>query len=1486
MAKPDLRVAIAVVGVLLLPLTAASAQRPEPNDRVLPDYDIRLLTPPIVTPLGPEAEALRDQLRGERGDLRVRPHPWQAGLRTLSAHGRPLSSARPGPPEQAARSFLTRYHRLLGLDPRDMTTLVKTREYRSHDERVVHLLFKQTIDGLDVFGGVVQVHLRGDGAVLGLANTAIAGGSLPSPRVAASAAARVAIENVRPELAFDPSPLGAEAGPDRHTRFAHGPFQSDIDAHLVVFPTGAGPRVAWQITLEPTGLPQKYDVLVDAVTGDMLYRRNRVRYIEGVGHVLQGDATASRDPRLSDAMPVGASPAGAGDPPGGCPPVANFNSRSLTAPFLDRATVLGSSGHLDGNNVHVFRGAPDAEGALGTAQPDGWHFDYTFGTADSVETQLFFINNFLHDFFYDLGFDEAAGNFQASNLGRGGLEGDALAAVARAAGRNNASFEPNPDGQRSVMSMFLWDGHGCWASDVDGDGAVDLDGDLDSDIVIHEFHHGVSNRLNTQFTGIEADAMGEGGSDFFAYSINNNPVLAEYASPPNGIRQINAKTYGDWFCLSIFGLVICEPHDNGEIFANTLWDLRERFRADNVDGSDQAAVHEVHQLYVDALKLSPPSPTMLDMRDAVLDADVIRRPSTDPGGSVNHCRIWDVFAARGLGAAARDTDDTGTGSVVEDFSVAPECPAPPPPAVVTVTASPSTATEAGPTAAVFHIARTGDASHAITVLFTTSGTATSGADYAPLGTSVTLQAGAASADLLVTPIDDAVVEANETVVLTITDDIGYHPGSPSSATVTIVSDDVAPDLTVSSLTAPFYAGAGAPLAVTATVANTGTGAATASAVRYHLSTNISLDGSDIALGTSPITALSPGTSQAISATVTIPAGTMTGIYYVLAQADADNTNTEISETNNVRFVQIRVGPDLTITAVGAPAIAGAGSALVVTDTTKNAGAGATPASVTRFYLSSNPVFDAGDLPLGSRAVPTLGAGEANAGSTTVTVPAGTATGTYYLFAVADASNSVDEVNEANNTAWVVVRVGPDLVIASETVTGTPTPGTSVTVSDTTKNQGGSASAGSTTRFYLSSDTAVDGSDTLLGDRAIGALAAGGSSSGTTPVTIPPGTATGTYYVLAVADGLAANVETNETNNVASVQVRIGPDLVSSVTGPATSAPGAAMTVTDTTRNQGNAGAGSSSTRFWLSADASLDASDVALGARAVSALGVSQSSTGSTTLVLPATLTTGTYYVIAQADGNAEVVETLETNNTSWLQFRIGPDLAIAGVTVGGTLQSGGTFSVTDTTKNQGSGAAGASMTRFYFSTNPTLDQTDPLLGSRPVPALDAGVAQSGTTALTLPTSLAGGPYYLLVVADGDGTVAETSESNNVWPAVIRVGPDLTISAMNVQRSLTAGASATLTDITRNQGAPAPPTTTRFYLTADFVLDASDVALGSRAVAALGGGGTSTGSTVVTIPAGVSPGHYYLLAVADGDGAVAEAVETNNSSFLAIDVTP
>ena len=72
------------------------------------------------------------------------------------------------------------------------------------------------------------------------------------------------------------------------------------------------------------------------------------------------------------------------------------------------------------------------------------------------------------------------------------------------------------------------------------------------------------------------------------------------------------------------------------------------------------------------------------------------------------------------------------------------------------------------------------------------------------------------------------LEGNETVTITLRAAAGYIVGSPSVATVTITSDDVAPDLTVSALTAPAKAAPGGTIAVTDTTRNQGTSAGAAS----------------------------------------------------------------------------------------------------------------------------------------------------------------------------------------------------------------------------------------------------------------------------------------------------------------------------------------------------------------------------------------------------------------------------------------------------------------------------------------------------------------------------------------------------------------------------------------------------------------------------------------------------------------------------------
>jgi subtilase family serine protease len=192
--------------------------------------------------------------------------------------------------------------------------------------------------------------------------------------------------------------------------------------------------------------------------------------------------------------------------------------------------------------------------------------------------------------------------------------------------------------------------------------------------------------------------------------------------------------------------------------------------------------------------------------------------------------------------------------------------------------------------------------------------------------------------------------------------------------------------------------------------------------RFYLSINSTVEGSDIILGSRSVPALAGGATSSGSVNVTIPPGTATGSWYLIAQADADGTVTETSETNNTYARSIKIGPDLAITALSAPTTAGAGQAIAVADTTKNQGGGTADPSRTQFYLSTNSTFDASDSLLGGRAVSALAGGAASAASTSVTIPPGTAAGTWYIIARSDAEGVVNETSETNNNSARAIKV--------------------------------------------------------------------------------------------------------------------------------------------------------------------------------------------------------------------------------------------------------------------------------------------------------------------------------------------------------------------------------------------------------------------------------------------------------------------------------
>ena len=149
----------------------------------------------------------------------------------------------------------------------------------------------------------------------------------------------------------------------------------------------------------------------------------------------------------------------------------NTNPDGVADAWLpDGATDLSA-----GNNVSAYADhrEPDgfSEGDQIAGQNASGAFAYNYNIAlgpingaTQIRTaiaQLFFTNNWLHDWWYDSGFNEAAGNAQLSNFGRGGEEADPLLAEAqdtRGIERNNANMSTPPDGLAPRMQMYIFDG--------------------------------------------------------------------------------------------------------------------------------------------------------------------------------------------------------------------------------------------------------------------------------------------------------------------------------------------------------------------------------------------------------------------------------------------------------------------------------------------------------------------------------------------------------------------------------------------------------------------------------------------------------------------------------------------------------------------------------------------------------------------------------------------------------------------------------------------------------------------------------------------------------------------------------------------------------------------------------------------------------------------------------------------------------------------
>jgi subtilase family serine protease len=619
-------------------------------------------------------------------------------------------------------------------------------------------------------------------------------------------------------------------------------------------------------------------------------------------------------------------------------------------------------------------------------------------------------------------------------------------------------------------------------------------------------------------------------------------------------------------------------------------------------------------------------------------------------------------------------------------------------------------------------------------------------------------------------------------------------------------------------------------------------------------------------------------------------------------------------------------PDLIVESVSAPTGGAAGQALNVTVVVRNAGAVAAPAFAVGIYLADDSIV----IPGVSRLItmqPVPGGLAPGAQATftiLVGVPANVLPGTYFVGALADVGLAVEEVDEANNgrtSANVIQIAGPDLIVAALNGPFTATPGQNLAVEVSVKNQAQPPGSAATSRvaIYLSTDP-TPGTGVRLGMAQVNPLAAGASQTLTLPLMVPGNTSPDTYFLSAIADDLGQVAESDENNNGFNserpVQI-VRPDvLLTQVTAPTSGAAGQPFAISSDVKNQAAAPppqaitigkqpppqpstAGTSTSfrvNFFLSASSTeVQPGDPMLGGRDVAPLAPGITSRATTMITVPANVSAGTYFVLAVADAAGGVQEQDETNNTRAASNPIvirQPDLIVTEVKgpVSGLGASGQPLAVSVKVKNQALAPANAGAFRvgFYLSLDPTPGSGD-FIGFISVPSLAAGVTTASLTAmLPVPTALLDNVYYLSAVANYNGQLVESDasiESNGLTaPQQVTIGrPDLIVTRVAGPATGVgaAGQPLALSVGVKNQG-PAPANAGAFRI--GFYLSLTDTPgagtlIGNVSVTGVAAGATATIAAPVTVPASLAAGTYFLSAVADFLGVIAESDEGNNGGL-------
>ena len=689
-----------------------------PKQAALPNFDKRNVTAQAVSPDAGQQEAealLKNRVPGlqiTRDRILGTPRLITAVDGFLSGpggRGKALQVsagfAAPANDSQATiKAFLNEHAAVFGHNADALASARVKRDYVTAHNGLHTVIWEQTLDDIPVFDGLMIGHTARNGELVSIsshfvpdaaraANVGTPGRATltSSPLISVAEAVARAASNLGADLNVDALiPVSQPQGAEKNQKFKSDRLRGEARAHLVWFALNKDSmRLCWRVQLTVRSRGELYSVLVDAETGEVVVRRCLTNYItDATYNVFTSESPAPMLPGLS--IP-------------GTTQAALTNRQLVTLSAL--STNASPNGWINdgdtetkGNNVDAHTDLnsddlPDLPRPSATNRVFDFPIDFTQSPGtyrEAAVVQLFYWCNWYHDRLYDLGFTEAAGNFQDDNFGRGGAGGDAVQADAQdGSGVDNANFSTPADGEPGRMQMYVF---------IDPE--PDRDGDLDATVILHEHTHGLSNRLVGGGVGIfelQPAGMGEGWSDFYGMSLvapagadphANYPEGAYLTYQLGGLRQnyyygirrypystdkfINPLTFKDIDpsqadphpgvpISPIFGGAPAdEVHDQGEVWCVTLWGARANL-TDKLGYDDGNRM--ILQLVTDGMKLSPPNPTFIEARDAIIQADEI-----DTGGD-NRNELWLAFADRGMGFSARAPSSDTTVGVVEAFDL-------------------------------------------------------------------------------------------------------------------------------------------------------------------------------------------------------------------------------------------------------------------------------------------------------------------------------------------------------------------------------------------------------------------------------------------------------------------------------------------------------------------------------------------------------------------------------------------------------------------------------------------------------------------------------------------------------------------------------------------------------------------------------------------------------------------------------------------------